>query len=358
MAAKLRYVNTPTIKAEAEASAPGYERNLSGREVDLIKLATRAKPKPKTKPKTEPDEPVDDLESPKPESETIPDETVPEDLEGNEALSLKLYYGMGYGGCEGFVDTIKGGVNAVVQWVKDFFKWIIELFTSKSARTNKKLKDVELGFKMGNYVDENTPIPYNPSIFDFLNAPSSKQLPSDPSALVRRADDLVTFGVRADNALKTVVSGWLTSFDPKMVESHLLEELINRFGTDNGVINLFDNFGIAYKKNPNGSFSYKSKIKLLKRRVVDGKTVLFKRSSFEQLHHQIKVSTEQANSDLTRSLRSLETKAVNAVKAAKPEDLKSVKNTTHNILLIVQAVIDTITNANRAASFVLAGALK
>ena len=51
-------------------------------------------------------------------------------------------------------------------------------------------------------------------------------------------------------------------------------------------------------------------------------------------------------------------KAVNAVKAAKPEDLKSVKNTTHNILLIVQAIIDTITNANRAASFVLAGALK
>lgn len=357
MAAKLRYVNTPTIKAEAEASAPGYERNLSGREVDLIKLATRAKPKPK--PKTPATDTEEDLDSPVAESETLPDESVPEEgLEGNEALSLKLYYGMGYGGCEGFVDSIKGGVNAVIQWVKDFFKWIIELFTSKSARTNKKLKDVELSFKMGNYVDENTPIPYNPSIFDFVSATNSKQLPNDPSVLVRRGDDLVTFGVRADNALKTVVSGWLTSFDPKMVESHLLEELINRFGTDNDVINLFDNFGIAYKKNPNGTFSYKSKIKLLKRRVVDDRKVLFKRSAFEQLHAQIKISTDQSDRDLTRSLRALETKAVNAVKAAKPEDLKSVKNTTHNILLIVQAVIDTITNANRAASFVLAGALK
>lgn len=127
-----RFINTPTVLMEYEADQQGFDAQIEG---DKPLVLSR-------------------------------EHTTTTGFESlyNVLLDRHPVIQVQVSGNESFFGTIQKGAKALIQSVKDFFKWLWLFFTGRSERLGNKTEDVELAIRQnGIHLDE---VPYPKSVFE------------------------------------------------------------------------------------------------------------------------------------------------------------------------------------------------
>jgi len=127
-----RFINTPTVLMDYEADQQGYDAQIIG---DKPLVLSR-------------------------EHDVT---TGFESLYGVLLERHPVIFAREVSGNEGFIDTIKKGAKALIQAVKDFFKWLWLFFTGRSERLGNKTEDVEVAIRQNGV--RTGEVPYPKSVF-------------------------------------------------------------------------------------------------------------------------------------------------------------------------------------------------